>query len=538
MKRLIVLLATFAVVFAACGSSTTSPPASDAPAASGGPPATPADLVVPVKVDAKSLNPDWQNDSGGYWANGNIYSRLVVLDWGVVKGTTAYGDLAESWDVSDDGKSYTFHLRDNATWHDGKPVTSADVVYTFQTIVDNKYPLAQYLTGAQLSAPDEKTVKIDFAEPNVAFVPLLAQASNWYGAILPKHVYEGTDWSSNPANEKPVGSGPFKFSSWDKGSKITLEANPDYFLGPPSLSTLTFQVVADAQVAKAGFDAGEFPYLTNDYVTNFPELKQLADAKADPVVIITPSLYDRSFLLNLKNEALANPLVRQALAYGVDREAMNQTAFAGLWDPTYNAGISSFGEYRDDSAKFPSHDAEKAKQLLDQAGYPVKADGTRFALRVTNYPVADSNLIAEVAVQQLKELGIAATWEQYDLPTWLDKLKQGDFDISSYFVRYGPDPAAYGEHFATGAPRNFIGLSDPELDAWLKDASLTTDTATRKDLYSKVQHRLVETMPYIPLFTERKFSLAHEGWTGFATMEDGYDKSMGWFGYYAVKKTG
>jgi peptide/nickel transport system substrate-binding protein len=533
MKRIPIISLAAMLVLASCGGAPT-----ETPGASGG---SPVDedlaIVVPVKAEAKSLNPDWQNDNGGYWANGNIYSRLVILDWGAVTGTVAYGDLAESWEGNEDGTSYTFHLREGVTWHDGEPFTSADVVYTYQTIVEKEYPLAQYLAGADITAPDDLTVQIDFAEPNVAFVPLLAQASNWYGAILPKHIYEDTDWSANPANEEPIGTGPFKFASWDKGTQITLEGNPDYFLGAPELDRLTFQVVADAQVAQAGFDAGEFPYLTNDYVTNFPQLAALAQAGDDPIVVQTPSLFDRSLMFNLSNEYLATPLVRQAIAYGVDREAMNQTAFAGLWEPTYNAGISSVSAFLNGDAQFPHHDAERAKELLDEAGYPEGADGTRFALSVTNYPVADSNLIAEVVVQQLKEIGIDATWDQYDLPTWLDKLNAGEFDITSYFVRYGPDPAAYGEHFGLDAPRNFMGYQNDTVDELLGEGRATTDVATRKDIYGQVQEQLVKDIPYVPLFTEHKFSLVHAGWTGFAVMEDGYNKSIGWFGFYAVHKT-
>lgn len=533
MKRLAAISLAAALALTACGGSgTTSSPGTGG----SGQPAQDVSLVVPVRAEAKSLNPDWQNDSGGYWANGNIYSRLVILDWGAVTGTVAYGDLAESWDSNDDGTSYTFHLRDGVKWHDGEPFTSADVVYTFETIVENKYPLAQYLAGAEITAPDESTVQIDFAEPNVAFVPLLAQASNWYGAILPKHIYEGTDWATNPANEKPVGTGPFKFVSWNKGTQISLAANADYFLGAPQIGQLTFQLVADAQVAQAGFDAGEFPYLTNDYVTNFPQLATLSKG-TDPIVVQTPSLYDRSLMFNLSNKYLADPLVREAIAYGVDREAMNQTAFAGLWEPTYNAGISSVSDVRNDNATFPQHDLDKAKELLDQAGYPAGSDGMRFPLRVTNYPVADSNLIAEVVVQQLKDMGIDATWEQYDLPTWLDKLNQRDFDITSYFVRYGPDPAAYGEHFGAEGPRNFMGYQNDSVDDLLAQGRATTDMTVRKDVYGQVQEQLVKDMPYLPLFTENKFSLVHQGWTGFAVMEDGYNKSMGWFGFYAVHKT-
>lgn len=519
------VLAAFALVATGCAAG--SDPA-------GGTGSKPDSITVPVKSEPKSLNPNWQNDAGGYYPSGNIYSHLVILDWGTVAGTQAYPDLAETWDTSEDGKTFTFHLRQGVKWHDGEPLTSADVVYTYQTIIDKKYPLAQYLAGAQLSAPDASTVVIAFDKPNVAFVPLLAQTSNWYGAILPKHIYEGTDWSKNPANNKPIGSGPFKFSSWQRGSSIVLEANPDYFLGAAKIKKLTFSVVTDAQVAMTGFQSGQYPYLTNDFVSNFPQLKQMTTAGGDPVVVQTPSLYDRSLYLNQRNPILANAKVRQALAYGIDREGINETAFAGLWEPTYNAGISSFTEFLNPDATFPKFDQARAKQLLDEAGYPVGGNGSRFSLRLTNYPVTDSNLIAQVLVEQFKALDIEIKYEQYELSTWLNKVSTGDFDLSTYFVRYGPDPAAYGEHFRTDSARNFMNYHNADVDTWIDQALLTTDRAERKRLYGQVQSQLVADVPYIPLFTENKFSLVHEGWQGFPTQSDAYNKAMGWFGYYAV----
>lgn len=494
----------------------------------------PDSITIPFKPEPKSLNPNWQTDAGGFYPSGNIYSSLVTLDWGTVQGTQAYPDLAESWDSSADGTTYTFHLRDGVTWHDGEPLTSADVVYTYQTILDEQYPLAQYLDGATITAPDPQTVVVEFDEPNVSFVPLLAQASNWYGKILPKHIYEGTDWSANPANMEPVGSGPFKFKSWQRGSQITLEANEDYFLGPPELEELTFSLVTDAQVAMAGFQADQYPYLTNDFVSNFPEIREMKDSGGDPVVVETPSLYDRSILLNLDNEILSQPKVREALAYGVDRPGMATVAFSDLWEPTYNAGISGFDAYLNPDATFPEHDLDKAKQLLDEAGYPVEG-GSRFTLRLTNYPVTDSTLIAQVLKEQLEALDITVKWEQYDLSTWQSKLTNGDFDLSTYFVRYGPDPAAYGEHFQTDGPRNFTGYSNAQVDEWLAEATSTTDDAARKELYGQVQQQLVMDIPYLPLFTENKISLVHEGWSGFPTQEEAFGKSMGWFGYYAVQ---
>lgn len=539
MKKPLAMIFAATLALSAC-SSTTAVPSPGASGSNGGSSTSVSggNVVLPVNPEPKSLNPDWANDGGGYYPSGNIYSHLVILDWGAVSGTEAYGDLAKSWDQSPDGKTYTFHLRSGVQWQDGQPLTSADIVYTYQTIIDKKYPLAAYLKGATITAPDDLTVVISFTAANVAFVPLLAQASNWYGAILPKHIYDGTDWTTNPANLNPIGSGPFKFVSWNHGSSITLMANPAYYLGRPKINQLTFQFVQDPQVAMAGFNSGQYQDLPYNYATNYQQIAQLAKSGSnDPIVVQTPSLYDRSIYINLKNSILSNLKVRQALAYGVDRESMNQLAFAGLWQPTYNASISSFPQFANPNATFPHFDLTKAKQLLDQAGYPVGADGTRFTLHVTGYTAADSVLIVQVLVQQLKALEINAVWDQYDLATWTAKQAAGQYDLSIYFVRYGPDPAAYAEHFGTNGPRNFTGYSNAQVDQWLTQGAATTDAATRKQLYDEVQQQLATDIPYIPLFTEHKYSLVHKGWDGFPEEQSAYNRSMGWFSYYDVHQT-
>ncbi|MEA2661946.1 MAG: peptide/nickel transport system substrate-binding protein [Chloroflexota bacterium] len=530
MIRSISIFFVAVLVLSACAATPAGQPQGSSAAA------TPLSLVVPHLGEPKSLNPNWQADPGSYYPMNQIYGHLVIMDWGVTRGTAAYPDLAQSWDTSADGKTYTFKLRQNVKWHDGKPFSSADVVYTFQTIIDKKYPLAQYLAGATLSAPDANTVVIKLDKANTAFVPLLAQTSNWYGAILPKHIYENTDWATNPANSNPVGTGPFQFVSWDRGSQITLKANPDYYQGAPKLTQLVLQFVSDPQVAMAGFQSGQYNYVTSDFLPNFAQIKQLQTAGGDTQIIATDQIYDDCVMFNLRNPILADLKVRQALSMAIDRDAINQQAFFGLFAPDYNAGIPALADYLNTSVTFPKVDLTKAKALLDQAGYPVKADGTRFKLRITNYPLPKEKAIAEILVQQLKAVQIDATWTQYDAPTWLAKANSGDYDLTTYFVRYGPDPAAYGEHFGTKQPRNFMAYSNTQVDQWLEQAVATADKNTRKDLYYKVQAQLAQDVPYLPLLVTKTYSLVRKGWSGFSYSEDGFNKSMSWFGYYAVHK--
>lgn len=493
-------------------------------------------LVVLQTNEPRTLSPDFAADTGGYGPTSNVYSHLVTMDWGVSVGTAAYGDLAKSWTVSDDGLTYTFLLHDNVTWHDGVPLTAADVKFTFDTIIEKNYPYAAYLRGVEgITTPDDYTVVIQLEAPNGAFVPMMGQGSVWTGKIYPQHLWADQDgFDSGPYVDNPVGSGPFKFKEWVRGSHIELEANPDYFRGAPDIDGLIIRVVSDPNVARAEFDAGNIPYLPYDYAPPYAEVPML-DADSTIQVVHTPSHYSRDIQLNLNREPLNNLQVRQAIAYAVDREAISRLGFAGIWVPAYHANVDSQTEWINRDASFPAHDAEEAERLLDEAGYPRGADGWRFALSVTNPTFADCRAIIEVLVQQLRDVGIDARWDQYDQGTWFTKMQEGDFDISCYFTRYGPDPDAYAEHFGAGGPRNFMGYDNPELDRLAAEARQALSFEDRKAAYDRIQEMLVADLPYINLFNESKLSLIRAGWSGFAVQPSGYDASMSWFGYYAVE---
>ena len=200
----------------------------------------PATLVVPQLGEPKTLSPNFASDSLGFAPTSNVYSHLVAIDWGVNKGTGAYGDLAESWTTTEDGKTVTFKLVKNAKWHDGKPVTAHDVKFTFDTIIRKKYPAYVVLKNIKdITVTDDQTVVLNLIDPEIGFVPMLAQVSTWTAKIYPKHLWEGQDgFDTGPLVNAPVGSGPFKFSRWEKGGLVELDANKDYFRGAPKVDRL------------------------------------------------------------------------------------------------------------------------------------------------------------------------------------------------------------------------------------------------------------------------------------------------------------
>jgi peptide/nickel transport system substrate-binding protein len=144
----------------------------------------------------------------------------------------------------------------------------------------------------------------------------------------------------------------------------------------------------------------------------------------------------------------------------------------------------------------------------------------------------------EVAVQQMRAVGINARLEQFDQATWFSRVSQKNFDINCYFTRYGPDPDAYREHFATGGGRNFMSYQDKELDEIALKASMISDKAERQTIYKRIQEIVVRDIPYINLMNEQKTTIIRAGWSGFNVEESGFDTSYTWFGYYSVKPPG
>jgi peptide/nickel transport system substrate-binding protein len=493
-------------------------------------------MTVLQTGEPRSLSPNFAADTGGYGPSSNIYSHLVTMDWGVAAGTAAYGDLAESWEISDDGLVYTFHLHQGVTWHDGAPLTSADVKFTFDRMIEKNYPYAAYLRGVTgITTPDDYTVVITLERPNGAFVPMMAQGSVWTGKIYPQHLWVSEPgFDTGPYVNEPIGSGPFMFKAWNRGNNLELVANPNYFRGRATLDGLIFRFVGDANVARAEFDTGNIVYLPYDYAPPYAEIPLLSRDRTIEVVH-TPSHYSRDIQFNLTREPLNDHRVREAIALAVDRQSISNLAFAGQWAPAFHANVDSQTEWINRNVSFPGFDAAAAERLLDEAGYPRGAGGWRFPLSVTNPVFADCRAIMEILVQQLRVVGIEATWDQYDQGTWFSKVQQGDFDITCYFTRYGPDPDAYAEHFQTGGPRNFMRYSNPEFDALVAEARAELNPAVRKGMYDRIQEILVADLPYLNLFNESKMSLIRAGWTGFNVQPSGYDRSYSWFGFYAVQ---
>ena len=211
-------------------------------------------LVLSMSYEPKFLNVNYDSDLGAPYQNMNIYSKLITYSY---INAELHSDLAESWDISEDGLTYTFHLRQDVKWHDGQPFTAADVVWTIEDILREGSAAVSYKMISDIdtiTAPDDFTVVITLKQPNSAF---LANVASYYGFnILPRHLYEGTDVRANPHNLAPVGTGPFKFAETVPGSHTVMVANPDYFGEGPYVDVLVFRTIPNLATAISALEAG------------------------------------------------------------------------------------------------------------------------------------------------------------------------------------------------------------------------------------------------------------------------------------------
>ena len=484
----------FCILAAACSGATEKPAA----APDGGQPKYGGTLVVASPGDPGPLNPAITTSGLTHPVTGQMFNGLVRLD----RDFKPQPDLAKSWDVSGDQKTYTFRLQEGVRWHDGRPFTSDDVKFSFEQVLVKFSQRTQAALGPVLdsiAAPDPNTVVFKLKRP---YAPLLELLDEDNGAILPKHLYEGTDPFTNPANAKPVGTGPFKFDSALPGDRITLVRNPDYFKkGEPYLDSVVFRIIAAPPQAMQALQAGEAGLILFPIPPLVDQLRKL------PGVVVTEKGREGfarviRLIPNLRRKPFDDVRVRQAIAYAVDRDFIAKTAYAGQFQPA--TGPISRGlpwAYTGDVKKYP-RDLEKAKALLDEAGLKPGADGVR--LRTSFIFDQSFAAAADLLKQQLAEVGIAVDQQLTDFSGWVKKLYiDWDFDLGYSQLTDPPDPdfGAKSVFTCTSIVKvpfvNGGGYCNPKVDDLFNQAAAETDRDKRAKLYRDVQQLIVEDQPQI-----------------------------------------
>ncbi|MCA0452434.1 MAG: ABC transporter substrate-binding protein [Chloroflexi bacterium] len=450
-------------------------------------------LVVEQSGDPVSFNPNYTIDDFGYPIAFNTHSMLVTLSQDV----EVIPDIAESWETSEDGLTITFHLVQNAKWHDGTPVTSADVKWTYEKIVSTEGAPGRdnLIMLESVDTPDDYTAVFNLSSPSSQFLGFLA----WYATfLLPKHLYEGTDWSTNPVNQTPIGSGPFKFVEYVAGDHITLEANPDYFGEGPYMDRIVYRIIPDAATLEQAILNDEVDV---DISGLFPT-DSLANVEADGRFTTVEKVYASNFYIvfNHGRDITGNIEVRRAIGEAIDRAQIVERGLSGAGTPvnTYYTPVISWANNSDATA--PDYDPENSKALLDEAGYPVQADGYRFKLSFPYLAFGDAwRSIAQVIQAQLREVGIDSELVELEPSAWNARVATDDnYDITYLAGFLGPGPGALKNRYGTGGGINFWHYSNVEVDKLLDEAASEPNAEEATAKYKQVQALLAEDIASIP----------------------------------------
>lgn len=442
-------------------------------------------------------------------ANALMFEGLVGLD-GKLEPVPR---LAESWEVAPDGKTITFKLQPKAKWHDGQPVTSADVKFTFDAIRATSGATAwkAYMAPVQsVTAPDERTVVVTYAEP---YAPALM---TWTVGLLPRHRFlvdgKEVDIATSDANLEPIGAGPFKLKRWEAGKRMYLEGHTQWWHALPHLETVELVFgIPDADARKA-LEQGAVDWARVGDVQQWMEVAHTAAFREQ--FEVTEAVESRIRLLawNTQRAPLDDVRVRRALTLALDRDRVIDDVLFGQAQPLAAPMFPTMFAYDTTLAPLP-HDPAAARALLDEV-VPA-ASGKRFQLEVIAVeslkgPATDATMA--IFRRDASALGIELTLTILPSKEYYDRIARRDYDA----VYFGwlpdiadPDPSALLHSSQAQAGANYAAYANPKVDQLLEQARRTLDRDARKKTYQELQRILADEQPYTPLYAP----YGHYAWT-------------------------
>jgi peptide/nickel transport system substrate-binding protein len=411
--------------------------------------------------------------------------------------------LAESWKLADDGKSLTLKLRKDAVFHDGKPVTSADVAFSIMAIKAN-HPFTTMMGPVdKVETPDAYTAVVRMSVPHPAIVLAMSPA---LCPILPKHIYgDGQDLKNHPRNSTDVvGSGPFRVTDFKPAQRVVLERFDKFFMpNRPYLDKIIVNITPDSASLMLGLERGDIQMVP--FATLPTDLKRLAN---DPKVALTPKGYDGIGALNwlafnTAKKPLSDVQVRKAIATALDKNFITKALMGGFATVSDGPLVASSPFAVPDLVRYPL-DLKKAGEMLDAAGYKAGANGERFKLTIDYLPGADDQQknVAEYTRGQLKKVGIVVEVRaSADFPAWAKRLASHDFDLSMDTVFNWGDPiiGVHRTYLSTNIKpivwTNTQSYANPKVDELLNTAGSLIDPTQRKAYYATFQKIVTDELP-------------------------------------------
>jgi peptide/nickel transport system substrate-binding protein len=427
---------------------------------------------------------------------GNIYESLLRYD----EKLNPLPSLAKSWEKSADEKVYTFHLQPGVTWHDGKPFSADDVVFSLDAFLREVHPRWRPIANGQvekIEKVDDLTVKVTLKQP---FGPFILSQEVSSAPIVPKHVYEGTDYRSNPANATPIGTGPMKFKEWKRGSYVELVRNDAYWdTGKPRLDAIYFQFIPDAASRAIAYETGKVDVLTGGAVEIF-DVARLAKL---PNTCVTTKGFEMFaphawITPNVRNGILGNKLFRQAMMYAIDRDFGRDVVWSGYGKIPTGPISSKTKYYATDGVKAYTYDPAKAKELVKQSGY--KGETIRFLA----LPYGETwTRWGEAIKQNLEDVGIKVEMVTTDVAGWTQRTSNFDFDLTFNYLYQLGDPATgvarsyVSSNIVKGNPfGNVGGYTNPEVDRLFAQGANAPDSE-RQAIYTKLQQIMADDLPVL-----------------------------------------
>lgn len=415
--------------------------------------------------------------------------------------------LAIAWSTSDDGLRYTFKLRPNVKWHDGESFTSADVSYSILT--QKRLGPRGRITLAnveRVETPDPLTAIVVLGKPTPYLIKALSSAEL---PIVPQHRYGDSDPLTSPNLTAPIGTGPFVFDQWVRGSHVSLRRNPNYWRpGAPNLDHVIYRIVPDQASISAALETGEVDAATNVGLADLSRLAKLPNLKIDDSY--DAYLNNAAFLeFNLDNPVLAKPEVRKAIAHAIDRNFIKDNVFyqrSSVVDSPVPAVLSSY--YDDSTFRYP-FDVNEANRLLDAAGYPKQADGQRFALKINYISGSDFRRAADYLRAALARIDIKASILDGDLPTYLRRAytaREFDLNLNGLGRLYDPTVGVQRIYWSDGVRHPLIWINashyqNQQVDDLFRAAAVETDEGRRASAFRQIQQIVGRDLPVLPLVT-------------------------------------
>ncbi|TCP70480.1 ABC transporter substrate-binding protein [Baia soyae] len=496
-------------------------------------------LIYGRGADSVGLDPSQQTDGESLKVTKQVLDTLVDYK---DDSTEVVPGLAEKWEKSKDGLTWTFHLKQGVKFHDGTPFNAEAVVFNFERWMDKKnpyhkgdYPYYGYMFGGfkgdpghvmkAVTAVDANTVKFELAKPQGPFLNNLAMSS--FGIGSPEAIKK--DPEGVKFNQSPVGTGPFKFVEWKKNDSITLAKNPDYYeKGLPKMDKVIFKSIPDNAARFTALKSGDIDMMDG---LN-PDDAKLVEADKKLQLKLRPGMNVGYLALNTTKKPFDKPEVRQAINLATNKKGIIESFFAGYAKPAINPMPDVVWGFNKETQDY-EYNLEKAKSLLEKAGYPNGFDVEFYAMTEPRPYMPNGKKVAEFMQEDLKKIGINAKIVTYDWQTYKDRVGKGEHQMALYgWTGDNGDPDNFlyvlldKDNTRTPDAGNVAFYKNDALHDTLIKAQQSTDQKARTDLYQKAQEIIKKDAPWVPLVHATVPEAARAEITGWIPHPTGSDKLL------------